>query len=133
MDICYNARVENHRVQKQSKTIVVEMQVKNSENDNFCSRLRDNLELRGWSQSALARETGLSQAVISKYLLAKSEPGAKELGLIAKALDVTMDELWYGTRKDNGLSAIAELTELKRSLRTVFRVMTESDQDFFSE
>lgn len=109
------------------------MQVKNSENDNFCSRLRDNLELRGWSQSALARETGLSQAVISKYLLAKSEPGAKELGLIAKALDVTMDELWYGTRKDNGLSAIAELTELKRSLRTVFRVMTESDQDFFSE
>lgn len=105
------------------------MQAKNADNDNFCSRLRRHLELRGWSQSALARETGLSQAVISKYLLAKSDPGAKELGLIADALAVTMDELWRGipSQEVNAASAVVELAELKRSLRIVFRAMSEPD------
>lgn len=105
------------------------MQVKNKENDNFRSRLQNLLDERGWSQSALARATGLSQAVISKYLLGKSEPGARELGQIADAFGVTMDVLWRGVKQGTQSSSDAaiELAELKHSLRVVFRAMSEPD------
>ena len=105
------------------------MQVQNKENDNFRSRLQDLLDDRGWSQSALARATGLSQAVISKYLLGKSEPGARELGQIADAFGVTMDVLWRGVKTDtqSNSDAAIELAELKHSLRVVFRAMSEPD------
>ena len=105
------------------------MQVQNKENDNFRSRLQDLLDERGWSQSALARATGLSQAVISKYLLGKSEPGARELGQIADAFGVTMDVLWRGvkTGTQSNNDAAIELAELKHSLRVVFRAMSEPD------
>jgi len=105
------------------------MQVQNSENDNFRSRLQKLLDERGWLQSALARVSGLSQAVISKYLLGKSEPGARELGQIAEAFGVTMDGLWYGVSRQplSDSTAAVELAELKRSLRVVFRAMSEPD------
>ena len=105
------------------------MQAQNTENDNFRCRLQKFLDERGWSQSALARASGLSQAVISKYLLGKSEPGARELGQIADAFGVTMDVLWRGCAivPSEESSAAAELAELKRSLRVVFRAMSEPD------
>ena len=105
------------------------MQAQNTENDNFRCRLQKFLDEKGWSQSALARASGLSQAVISKYLLGKSEPGARELGQIADAFGVSMDVLWRGgtlaASEEN--HAAAELAELKRSLRIVFRAMSEPD------
>lgn len=110
------------------------MQAQSEENDNFRSSLQQLLEDRGWSQSALARVSGLSQAVISKYLLKKSEPGARELAKIAEAFGVTMDALWYGIDDhdlDGGAGvacpAEAELAELKHSLRVVFRAMSEPE------
>lgn len=105
------------------------MQAQNDNSDNFRCRLQQLLDERGWSQSALARLSGLSQAVISKYLLGKSEPGARELGQIADAFGVTMDVLWYGASRhgSDSNSAAVELAELKRSLRIVFRAMSEPD------
>ncbi|MGN0867943.1 MAG: helix-turn-helix domain-containing protein [Akkermansia sp.] len=105
------------------------MQVQSKENDSFRSRLQDLLDERGWSQSALARATGLSQAVISKYLLGKSEPGARELGQIAEAFGVTMDVLWRGVKAgtQSANDTAIELAELKHSLRVVFRAMSEPD------
>lgn len=106
------------------------MQEENADVYNFRSRLQSLLDARGWSQSTLARMTGLSQAVISKYLLGKSSPGARELGQIAQAFGVSMDSMWYGVERAaaSEQTATAELAELKRSLRIVFRAMSEPER-----
>lgn len=52
------------------------------------SRLRDLMEARGLSQSALARRVGVSQTTIAKLVLSKGY-GSKHLHKIARELDTT--------------------------------------------
>ena len=53
-------------------------------------RLREAMRLANKTQSALARETGVSQSSISKYLLGENEPKAETAYLFAKSLDVNV-------------------------------------------
>lgn len=104
---------------------------------NFSENLKQVMKIQRVTQLALAANTGISQAAISRYIKGISSPGAKELYAIASALSVSMDYLWTGennTNLYNGTEIIAptsdaeqELSELKNSLRVVFRAMSEPE------
>lgn len=58
---------------------------------------RENLAIymmrRGFTQKELAKRTGISEAMICRYIRGKVRPMKKNLGLIADALGVPQDEL----------------------------------------
>jgi len=100
--------------------------------DKFSLNLEKIMQERKINQTALALQTGISQAAISRYIKGIASPGAKELHCIAKAFGVSMDELWTGacyteSNRIENSAAEKELAELKRSLRIVFRAMSEPD------
>ena len=88
------------------------------------------MQERKISQTALAAATGISQASISRYLNGETPPGARELKSLADFFGLSMDELWTGEKsytETDGKAAKEELAELKRSLRIVFRAMSEPE------
>ncbi len=54
---------------------------------DFARRLQARFISRGWSQSELARQSGVSRANISSYVRAKSSPGPAHLKALARALE----------------------------------------------
>ena len=58
--------------------------------------MRDARTSKGWSQSRLAAETGISSTAISAYENDKKRPGLDTLARVANALDVSIDMLYYG-------------------------------------
>jgi transcriptional regulator with XRE-family HTH domain len=54
---------------------------------------------RGWSQSELARRAGLSRDKISTYVRGECLPRQLQLRALAKALEVSPDELLPGSRR----------------------------------
>ena len=59
----------------------------------FASNLSEFMNTRGVGQMALSERTGLSTAMISKYLNRKATPSITNLKKIAHALDCHFDEL----------------------------------------
>jgi transcriptional regulator with XRE-family HTH domain len=57
------------------------------------SRLRGLREARGWSQSELARRSGIVRPAISNYEAGKREPTDRVLAILATALDFDADDL----------------------------------------
>ncbi|CAL9594785.1 hypothetical protein SUDANB21_05311 [Streptomyces sp. enrichment culture] len=57
------------------------------------SRLRGLRQARGWSQSELARRSGIVRPAISKYEAGKREPTDRVLAVLAAALDFEADDL----------------------------------------
>ena len=100
--------------------------------DKFSENLAKIMQKRNLSQTALSAATKISHAAISRYVNGSASPGAKELADISKFLEVSMDDLWNGEgyterNRPEEHPAIAELAELKRSLRIVFRAMSEPE------
>ena len=62
---------------------------KNIFGENLDSLLRE----RGMSQAQLARDSGVSTAMISEYINKRSIPGLTAAINIAYALDISIDEL----------------------------------------
>ena len=60
----------------------------------FASNLSEYMRMRGLGQVALAERTGLSSAIISKYLNRKSTPTITSVRKIARALNCHPDELY---------------------------------------
>ena len=60
----------------------------------FKDTLRKLMDEKNIKAVALSRETGLSEGVISEYLSGKKEPKGRGSISIAKALNVSLDELW---------------------------------------
>ena len=56
-------------------------------------RIQALLETREMTRKELCKKTGLTEAAISRYITGKREPKSITLSEIAKALDVTVDEL----------------------------------------
>lgn len=75
--------------------------------DGLGERLKLAREARDWTQSVLSARTkmadpnceGVSRTVLVGYETGKYKPGARELRLIAEALNVTPNWLLYGTEK----------------------------------
>lgn len=96
----------------------------------FPENLRRLMRERKLSQTSLASSAGISQASISRYLSGEVPPGARELKRLADLFNCSMDELWTGEKsyaETDGKAAKEELAELKRSLRIVFRAMSEPE------
>lgn len=63
---------------------------------SIAENVRRLMELRGLSQSALARLTGDNPMYISRIIRAVCEPSSSGLARLAEALGVSTDELLYG-------------------------------------
>lgn len=61
--------------------------------DGLGKRLQHLLSLRGMSQSELARRTNLTEAAISRYVSGDREPKAIAIAAMAKALQVSADDI----------------------------------------
>lgn len=61
----------------------------------FGIRLRKTIERKGISQSELSAKTGISQPMISQYILGRKSPTFYRVDKIAKALGCSMDEFRY--------------------------------------
>lgn len=57
------------------------------------TRLKTLMDERGLNQCTLGRQTGIRQALISKYLLGQAVPGAKNLIALSTALDCSIEYL----------------------------------------
>ena len=66
--------------------------------ETFPENLRRLMRERKLSQTALARAADVRQSALSAYLAGEGEPSAAALCRIARALGVTMDELYTGKR-----------------------------------
>lgn len=66
----------------------------------FGRRLADLLERNRMTQRDLAAITGLTEAAVSRYISGAREPRAVTVAKIAKALDVTPQELLGTTTND---------------------------------
>ena len=56
-------------------------------------RIQSLMETRGMTRKQLAEASGLTEAAISRYITGARHPKSISLSAIAKALDVTTDEL----------------------------------------
>lgn len=63
--------------------------------NTFSRNLMDRMKTKGFGQATLAERTGLSSAIISKYLNKKSTPTITNAIRIADVLDCEVEELLY--------------------------------------
>ena len=56
-------------------------------------KIQEMLEIKGMSRKELAEASGLTEAAISRYITGSRVPKSISLSAIAKALDVSSDEL----------------------------------------
>lgn len=61
--------------------------------DNFSNGLLDRMNYHGYTQDSLAKEIGVSQKSVSKYLNKKAVPSAYALYRMTKVLRCTADDL----------------------------------------
>lgn len=61
--------------------------------DIFGDNLRDLMDECGYSQRELAKETGISNVTISRYIKKERMPTAKSLVNLAFALECNLDDL----------------------------------------
>lgn len=59
----------------------------------FANNLSERMMVKGYGQAALAEQTGLSKAVISKYLKKQSTPTLSAVRRIAHVLDCNVEDL----------------------------------------
>lgn len=59
----------------------------------FQDRLKKTREARGWSQSDLAKKTGLQPAAVSHFETGQRSPSFENLGKLSDALSVSIDYL----------------------------------------
>lgn len=71
---------------------------------SFAEKLKLLLTKNNMRAADLARCTQLSEAAISDYIKGKKEPRGKQSIAIAKALNVSLDELWDTDFKDSTLN-----------------------------
>lgn len=61
----------------------------------FGERLRRIMDRKGITQEILSEETGISQTIISRYILGKSVPGLYAVDKISMVLGCRIDDLFY--------------------------------------
>ena len=91
----YNIRTDSYRYRHADTSDNVKPNTITDEEcrDAFAYNLSDIMKTRGFGQAALAEKTGLSKAMISKYINKQSTPTLTNLMKIAYALDCEPEEL----------------------------------------
>lgn len=94
----------------------------------FSNKLKETMARREMRAADLARETGLSEAIISEYLSGKKEPRGKQSVSIARALRISLDELWE-TGFSGDEKAPASEQELSKEARYIAMCFERADED----
>lgn len=89
----YNGRSGSFRFVNQHGSEPVDNVTDDECRHTFASNLAELMQMRGMGQSYLAARTGLSSAMISKYLNQKATPSVTNLRNIARVLNCHIDEL----------------------------------------
>jgi len=92
--------------------------------DNFSDWLKHELEVRGWKQADLVRETNLDSAVISNLINGKRRAGETTARAIARALRFSPE---YVFEIAGILPPKPELTPIKRKLIHLAEGLPDSD------
>ena len=101
--------------------------------NNFAKWLQDELNKRDWSQSDLARKTGLTRSAISYILGSKSKnPDNKTLALIANVFDVPLEEVItaVGLTDKTPPSSVKNIY-IKRIVNIVEQLPPEEQEGFY--
>lgn len=72
--------------------------------DGIGIRLKTAREAKSMSQSDLHGKTGLSRTVLINYEAGRHKPGARELRLLCDALEVSPNQLIYGSEEPHALT-----------------------------
>ena len=65
-------------------------------NTKVGSNIKEQRNNKGWAQKKLADKVGISDSLLSAYENNRKNPGLTTLAAIAKALEVSLDLLYYG-------------------------------------
>lgn len=77
----------------------------------FRERLKDLMDKRSLNASDLARKAGVPRSNIQAWLTGAS-PNIEQLGKCALILEITVDELYFGTKPKSGLDHLLEELEV---------------------
>ena len=91
----------------------------------FTRWLQDQLDERDWSQSELARQAGVSSAMISDVLSGNANPGWGFCKKVASALDLPPENV---LRLAQHLDPEPEYTATRREADHVFSQLSDEDQ-----
>jgi transcriptional regulator with XRE-family HTH domain len=99
--------------------------------DNIGQRLKEERQLRGWSQRDLARQTGVNTDTISGIETGQHEPRPSTLRKLAEGLGVEVRNLFLEPALPKAPAREAGQPERKRPIFDVVReaVLKQSEQD----
>jgi transcriptional regulator with XRE-family HTH domain len=99
--------------------------------DNIGQRLKEERQLRGWSQRDLARETGVNTDTISGIETGQHEPRPSTLRKLAEGLGVEVRDLFLEPSLPKAPAREAGQPERKRPIFNVVReaVIKQAEQD----
>ena len=92
--IDYNIKSDTFRYVRQTDVMTCDDINDDEFRKIFANNLTEIMQLRGIGQAVLAERTGLSSAMISKYIHEKSTPTMVNVKRIARALNCHPDELY---------------------------------------
>ena len=84
---------EDEAAQKSEELSTIVRQM-DSQEVTFAQKLKDTMDEQGMTQSELAYEVGLGQSAIANLLARNCRPQRRTVVKLAKALNITPDELW---------------------------------------
>jgi transcriptional regulator with XRE-family HTH domain len=85
-----------------------------NKNNSIASRLIERRAMLGLSQNALAQQSSVAPAQISRYESGKRKPSAQVISRMAEALFVPFEWLAYGDESDFAINAAKEKGEIER-------------------
>ena len=80
---------------------------------NLASNVKTLRKKKGWSQTDLADKTGTTLSHINKIETGKYKPSFEALVALAKALEVSLDDLVYGQAADLEMIHLENATTLQ--------------------
>jgi len=92
--------------------------------NNLGKRVVELRKKKGFSQSELARQVGISYAQVGRYETKGAQPPAEVLKKIADALDTTVDYLINGDTDEKAVSTLKDAELLQQ-----FRAVEQMDEE----
>jgi len=94
----------------------------------FPIQLTAAMKAAGYTQLALAKETGIKQSAISTYCKGKGLPGVESLYAIAQALNVSMEMLLVGENQSSDTSRqMAEMSKKLEAMKEALPLISKAN------
>ena len=71
--------------------------------------IRSARKNKNWAQTDLAKATGIANTVISAYETGKKTPGLETIAIISRALEVSLDQLYYGDENEAFINRASDI------------------------